>query len=53
MSAFVERKPRFEGGQVDIFGKGDKTRYVLFSPELWADLQSLRGVLVLMRRLCH
>ena len=36
-------KPRFEGGQVDIFGKGDKTRYVLFSPELWADLQSLRG----------
>jgi integrase/recombinase XerD len=36
-------KFRKGGGQVDIFGKGDKTRHVLITPELWTDLQSLRG----------
>ena len=36
-------KPRPEGGQVDIFGKGGKTRHILITPELWVDLQSLRG----------
>jgi integrase/recombinase XerD len=35
-------KPRKGGGQVDIFGKGDKTRHILITTELWADLQSLR-----------
>ncbi len=36
-------KPRKSGGQVDIFGKGRKRRHVLITPQLWADLQSLRG----------
>lgn len=35
-------KPRKGGGQVDIFGKGAKTRHILITPQLWADLQSLR-----------
>jgi integrase/recombinase XerD len=36
-------KPRSGGGQVDIFGKGSKTRHILITKELWDSLQSLRG----------
>lgn len=36
-------QPRKHGGQVKIFGKGGKTRVVLLTPELWAELMTLRG----------
>ncbi|HLW00987.1 MAG TPA: tyrosine-type recombinase/integrase [Ktedonobacterales bacterium] len=34
---------RGEGGQVNVFGKGDKTRVVLVSAATWAELQALPG----------
>jgi integrase/recombinase XerD len=36
-------QPRDEGGQVTVFGKGDKTRVVLLPADIWDDLVSLRG----------
>ena len=36
-------QPRSGAGQVQIFGKGNKTRVVLLTPQLWADLMALRG----------
>ncbi len=30
-------------GQVNLFGKGSRTRAVLLTPELWSELQSFRG----------
>lgn len=35
-------KPRSQGAQVDLWGKGGKMRSVLISPKLWTDLQTLR-----------
>ncbi|MEC4805821.1 MAG: tyrosine-type recombinase/integrase [Jaaginema sp. PMC 1079.18] len=35
-------KPRHQGAQVDLWGKGGKMRSVLISPKLWMDLQTLR-----------
>jgi integrase/recombinase XerD len=34
---------REEGGQLTVFGKGGKTRYVLISNETWLEVESLRG----------
>ena len=34
---------RDDAGQVRIVGKGNKTRVVLLTPQLWADLKALRG----------
>jgi integrase/recombinase XerD len=34
---------RDDAGQVRIFGKGSKTRVVLLTQKLWADLMALRG----------
>ncbi len=34
---------RDDAGQVRILGKGQKTRVVLLTPQLWADLMALRG----------
>ena len=34
---------RAEGGQVTVYGKGGKTRAVLLSPALWADLLAIRN----------
>lgn len=34
---------REEGGQLTVFGKGGKTRYVLISNETWREVVSLRG----------
>lgn len=34
---------RDDAGQVRILGKGNKTRVVLLTPQLWADLMALRG----------
>lgn len=36
-------QPRDDAGQVRILGKGNKTRVVLLTPQLWADLMFLRG----------
>lgn len=36
-------QPRDDAGQVRILGKGNKTRVVLLTPQLWADLMKLRG----------
>jgi len=36
-------QPRFDGGQVTVFGKGGKTRAVLLTIELWQELMELRG----------
>jgi integrase/recombinase XerD len=35
---------REEGGQLTVFGKGGKTRYVLISKETWLEVISLRGM---------
>lgn len=36
-------QPRDDAGQVRILGKGNKTRVVLLTPQLWADLMFLRA----------
>lgn len=36
-------QPRDDAGQVRILGKGNKTRVVLLTPQLWADLMKLRA----------
>jgi integrase/recombinase XerD len=36
-------QPRDDAGQVTIFGKGGKTRAVLLTPGVWAELVALRG----------
>lgn len=36
-------QPRDDAGQVRILGKGSKTRVVLLTPQLWADLMFLRA----------
>jgi integrase/recombinase XerD len=33
---------RDQGGQIAIYGKGDKTRFVLLSQETWEEVQALR-----------
>jgi site-specific recombinase XerD len=34
-------QPRGDSGQLAVFGKGGKTRYVLLPASVWADLQAL------------
>jgi hypothetical protein len=36
-------QPRDDAGQVTVFGKGGKTRAVLLTPGVWAELMALRG----------
>ncbi|MGB5968511.1 MAG: tyrosine-type recombinase/integrase [Spirulinaceae cyanobacterium] len=36
-------KSRGEGGQLTVFGKGDKTRVVLVKPKVWQEICQLRG----------
>lgn len=36
-------QPRDNAGQARIFGKGNKTRVVLLTSQLWTDLMTLRG----------
>lgn len=36
-------KPRENGGQVTVYGKGGKTRTILVKADLWNELQNLRG----------
>jgi site-specific recombinase XerD len=36
-------KPRGDGGQITVFGKGDKTRVVLIGKSVWQEIQQLRG----------
>ena len=36
-------KPRGDGGQVTVFGKGGKTRTVLLAPGVWGEVCQLRG----------
>ncbi len=36
-------QPRDDAGQVRILGKGNKTRVVLLTPQLWTALMALRG----------
>jgi len=38
-----DTQERGDAGQVTIYGKGDKTRAVLLSPETWRELVSLRN----------
>lgn len=37
----IDRRSGREAGQVTLFGKGEKTRAVLLSPETWAELREL------------
>jgi integrase/recombinase XerD len=36
-------QPREDAGQVNVFGKGGKTRVVLLTPGIWGELTALRG----------
>ncbi|MBD2533731.1 tyrosine-type recombinase/integrase [Nostoc flagelliforme FACHB-838] len=36
-------KPRKDGGQITVFGKGEKTRVVLIGTGIWHEIQGLRG----------
>lgn len=38
-------QPRGDGGQVTVYGKGNKTRAVLLPPTLWQELQTYRELI--------
>lgn len=42
--SWSDLQPREEGGQATLYGKGGKTRAVLITARLWADLMDSRGV---------
>ena len=42
-ASWGDLQAREEGGQITLFGKGEKTRQVLLPERTWRDLQSLRG----------
>ncbi|HLO49669.1 MAG TPA: tyrosine-type recombinase/integrase [Kamptonema sp.] len=47
------REAALGAGQVTLFGKGSKTRVVIFSAETWKLVRSLRGTTLLARQIRH
>lgn len=36
--------PRGEGGQITVYGKGERTRVILLTPDVWQEVIALRGL---------
>lgn len=39
----LQERPEQHSGQVNVFGKGNKTRAIILPPEVWEEVQTLRG----------
>jgi len=42
-ASWRDLQPREDGGQICLFGKREKTRYVLLPEKLWRDLEAMRA----------